>query len=138
MALQLETLHGPPELGGTTLPYATFETPVSGELDWSESVTKTLADGTVKLIQDRRRRRWRLGWKDLTEAEYQTIIDLLDSRTGLTWVPRTINTARGDSALATEPSYTVRVASDSHPVTRRLNLDRFDVNIELEEVTWHS
>lgn len=138
MSIALDTLHGPPEIGGVTMPEADFDSPVDGRLDLSESVTKTLADGTIKLVIDRRRRRWSLGWKDLTETQHQNLVDVLDARTGITFLPRTKNEAKGDDPMASEPSYTVRLVSDSLVVSRRLNVDRFDVVIELEEVAWHS
>lgn len=140
----LSTLTGEPEISGTKFGFAEFKTPVSGVADQSESLTKQLNSGTIKMIELRRRYRWSLGYRDLTAAQYLTLTGILSSPVGFTFKPRTVGVK---DAAGPEPVYTVRLLT-MVPVTRPLYLggslvsaspslaNRFDIDLELETTSW--
>ncbi len=133
MAIDLNILHGPPEIGGVLFPMCQFETPVEGVLDDSDSRQKTMENGTIITTAIRRRRRWVMGFKGMDTATYQLLVDILETKTGFTFKPRTISTAHGD--VAPELSYTCRHVG-SLPVTRKANLETWGVEMDLETVGW--
>ncbi len=131
--LTVETLHGPPSLGGRLYPNANFDSPVEGRaVDLSRY--KTMQDGTVKKVgAERYRLRWTLGWKALDEVDMHALIETLEQREGFTFKPRTIKAGTDTDPSAVESEYTVRCISEL-PLTRKLVHEDYDIVVELETV----